>query len=95
MSCIYDYNCSGPCQHIATNAVNFMRIMSSLCMKCGLYYANDSTHICSNMMGIDYNLPKPIPPTGWLCPACGRGNAPHVERCDCIKLQVPEAQQGQ
>jgi hypothetical protein len=21
--------------------------------------------------------------TGWLCPACGRGNAPFVQRCPC------------
>ena len=25
----------------------------------------------------------PIAPVGWLCPACGRGNAPFVQHCPC------------
>ena len=30
---------------------------------------------------------KPFPPLGvqgWICPKCGRGNAPHSNSCPCI-----------
>jgi hypothetical protein len=27
-------------------------------------------------------LPAPAP-TGWICPVCGGGNAPHSLRCPC------------
>jgi hypothetical protein len=26
----------------------------------------------------------PVGPTGWVCPRCGRGNAPHTSSCPCI-----------
>ena len=29
--------------------------------------------------------------TGWLCPACGGGNAPFVQRCPCkgwLKMEI-------
>jgi hypothetical protein len=30
------------------------------------------------------SMPPPIPvKTGWLCPACGRGNAPTTPTCPC------------
>jgi len=25
----------------------------------------------------------PVKETGWICPACGRGNAPSVKQCNC------------
>ena len=28
---------------------------------------------------------KHQPQTGWICPVCGQGIAPHVERCPCKK----------
>ena len=29
------------------------------------------------------------PPTGWRCPACGKGNAPHADRCGhCADVPV-------
>lgn len=33
----------------------------------------------------DYELLNPYPQQkyGWICPVCGRGNAPHVTRCTC------------
>lgn len=34
----------------------------------------------------------PSPPVpvvmGWMCPRCGRGNAPHVNTCSCKTLEV-------
>lgn len=29
-------------------------------------------------------VPKPIAQRGWLCPACGRGNAPRNATCPCV-----------
>ena len=26
---------------------------------------------------------KPVPQYGWVCPLCGRANAPFVRSCDC------------
>lgn len=35
---------------------------------------------------------KPAVPmaTGWLCPQCGRGNAPYSKSCPCVPLPTPE-----
>lgn len=32
--------------------------------------------------------PQPQPRQGWLCPACGGGNAPWKGRCDCVDVPV-------
>lgn len=26
---------------------------------------------------------------GWECPVCGKGLAPHVNECDCVKAEKP------
>jgi hypothetical protein len=38
-------------------------------------------------------VPGPVAPQhpvigiyGWVCPRCGRGNAPHVSTCPCLPL---------
>ena len=31
--------------------------------------------------------PKPEPPLGWRCPVCGRGLAPEVKECSCVKVR--------
>ena len=39
---------------------------------------------CSQAPTTSANPPPYIPvPTGWLCPACGRGNAPTTPTCPC------------
>lgn len=30
------------------------------------------------------SLPKPKPLTGWICPVCGGGVAPGVQKCPCL-----------
>lgn len=29
-----------------------------------------------------YEPPLPSP-TGWVCPVCGRGISPYIDKCDC------------
>lgn len=54
-----------------------------VCQKCGL-----SMTICCCSTGI-----KPVQDTtpfyayGWLCPRCGRGNAPFLSTCPCIPIK--------
>lgn len=41
---------------------------------------------CPNQIDITpLSGPPTLPNQGWLCPACGRGNAPFVMQCPCFK----------
>jgi hypothetical protein len=31
-------------------------------------------------------LSAPVTLSGWTCPACGSGIAPHVSRCPCVSM---------
>lgn len=47
----------------------------------------------ANLMtgGCPERVPSPVPspaPTGWACPVCGKGNAPHADRCGHCADQV-------
>jgi hypothetical protein len=32
--------------------------------------------------------PPPLPQYGWICPKCGRGNAPFKMSCDCTAITI-------
>lgn len=53
---------------------------TNICIRCGERFHN--AHVCP--VQNPTALPA-IPPlqTGWLCPACGRGNAPMNMTCPC------------
>lgn len=56
------------------------------CSKCGkqlggIYYTIDDQPWCSECylrFQQSVNLPS-----GWVCPKCGRVNAPHINQCPC------------
>lgn len=35
-----------------------------------------------------YNPPRPHAEIGWICPVCGRGNAPSTAYCSCKSGQI-------
>lgn len=37
-----------------------------------------------------YEKPKVFKNYGWVCPNCGRGNAPWTNTCPCIPLPPPQ-----
>jgi hypothetical protein len=37
---------------------------------------------------------QPLNPIGWLCPRCGKVNAPDVKQCDCKPPQLPHTVVG-
>jgi hypothetical protein len=53
---------------------------TSICTACGERFHN--AHVCPVQ---NPTVMPTIPPlqTGWLCPACGRGNAPMNMTCPC------------
>ena len=40
--------------------------------------------------GVTFPITTPIGTPGWVCPVCGGGNAPHVSRCPCSTLPIPQ-----
>lgn len=54
------------------------------CGSCGQFVTHGTTHICpGNYPVYPYN-PQPAPTNyGWICPKCGRVNAPTKQTCDC------------
>ena len=64
------------------------------CSICGQEYSG--MHICPGWekplkQTLIYNMPLPVIRQAWVCPLCGRANAPHVDRCDCIEPPDTEA----
>lgn len=50
---------------------------------CGKAYAdNNSTTAAPSLQNI-YNPPRYRGEVGWICPVCGRGNAPSTAYCNC------------
>jgi len=58
------------------------------------FYKNKSGAICSiecscgkknaEIESCETCKPKPVGMTGWICPACGRGNSPFSSSCPCV-----------
>ena len=46
------------------------------------YIDNTSTTAAPSLQSI-YNPPRPRGEVGWICPVCGRGNAPSTAYCNC------------
>jgi hypothetical protein len=40
--------------------------------------------VCMNAESATFPEPT-FGPVGWKCPVCGRGNAPWLLQCDCVK----------
>lgn len=47
-----------------------------------LYNPNDSTTAAPSLQSV-YNPPRYHGEVGWICPICGRGNAPSTAYCNC------------
>jgi len=45
------------------------------CGACNMFVPNGTIHVCAIM---------PKFQTGWVCPKCGAGVAPLVQRCPCV-----------
>ena len=56
---------------------------TNTCINCGERFRY--AHVCPVLTPTDPVVLPVSPPlqTGWLCPACGGGNAPFVQRCPC------------
>lgn len=46
------------------------------------YVDNNSTTAAPSLQSI-YNPPRHRGEVGWICPVCGRGNAPSTAYCNC------------
>lgn len=62
-----------------------------VCPQCGIAYSG--LHICyvtpSTPYDAPYYRPPMAPPIGWICPKCGRGNAPWASTCPCVDKDPP------
>jgi len=54
----------------------------NLCNKCGKPLWNDGTSTCPEICKCPPE-PTTIGNYGWICPVCGRGNAPTTHTCPC------------
>jgi hypothetical protein len=50
---------------------------------CGEAYANNNSTSATPSLQSIYNPPRPRGEVGWICPVCGRGNAPSTAYCNC------------
>lgn len=50
------------------------------CSLCGTYVPYGAAHICTEHNHND---------TGWICPKCGKVNAPWKPSCDCVEAVNP------
>ena len=52
------------------------------CNICGSPEHEATTAGCPAQRPKQVPWPVPLPaPHGWVCPVCGKGNAPHADRC--------------
>ena len=47
-----------------------------------IYSPNNSTSAVASLQSM-YNPPRHRGEVGWICPVCGRGNAPSTAYCNC------------
>jgi len=53
------------------------------CNECGSILDGKHAPYCRFYV---WPLPQPYAPVGWICPRCGRGNAPYSMTCWCIPI---------
>lgn len=64
------------------------------CAVCGQWVGSHQMHSCGGLTTfptppVVFTPPSPMK-TGWLCPACGKGNAPWIPYCHfCDKTPTP------
>lgn len=51
-----------------------------------IYSPNNSTTAAPSLQSV-YNPPRYHGEVGWICPICGRGNAPSTAYCSCNMIQ--------
>jgi len=65
------------------------------CPRCGVLW--QGAHTCRDPQPI-VTLPTAESAgavlTGWMCPACGRGNAPWASFCPCTSTPTPRGEQA-
>ena len=50
---------------------------------CGKAYVDDNSTTATPSLQSIYNPPRYRGEVGWICPICGRGNAPSTAYCNC------------
>ena len=60
--------------HVCSLASSAPAQLSAACPSCGSLIPYGTPHVC-------------LTPYGWVCPRCGRGNAPSTPTCPCIPVQ--------
>lgn len=71
--------------------IEYTHVSITRCMWCHGYYASGTNHQCPSDYDVRWHwtwhqerkaAQEPMP-TGWLCPRCGRVNAPSEKQCSC------------